>query len=284
MDRPDHPINDPVMGFGLKIETSPTIIANFPKPERNQKLPARQGKIAYEWSVKDAASPTVWEPVLEEEVVVVVVAVPYWRIRAGADECVRALLQDAGLGLGTRPRIAGEALAVTGTAALVPQPKLKSLGRRWPPINPSRTLVSRSSMAQMSRRMQASSGRFRAGRPATGWNIDARLSQQLGLKRRGEPGVWQLACASLPVPYAFFLSPPCRAEEFPRYHQLSKLPYNCANFPSIRSCWVIRLLSSSEKLQPVSGPGFLVSGGVVNSQGLDQSWLSTTADFMCRDT
>lgn len=106
----------------------------------------------------------------------------------------------------TRPRIAGEALAVTGTAALVPQPKLKSLGRRWPPINPSRTLVSRSSMAQMSRRMQASSGRFRAGRPATGWNIDARLSQQLGLKRRGEPGVWQLACASLPVPYAFFLS------------------------------------------------------------------------------
>ncbi|RDH30495.1 hypothetical protein BDQ94DRAFT_67587 [Aspergillus welwitschiae] len=106
-------------------------------------------------------------------------------------------------------------------------------------------------MAQMSRRMQASSGRFRAGRPATGWNIDARLSQQLGLKRRGEPGVWQLACANLPFhnaplpistsEVAHPIQPPnecycCSAATLssggiPRSHQLSKPPYNRANFP-----------------------------------------------------
>ncbi|OJI86501.1 hypothetical protein ASPTUDRAFT_53702 [Aspergillus tubingensis CBS 134.48] len=132
----------------------------------------KSGQVACEWSVKDAASPN--------GVVLEVGAACPWPGRLSVQT-------------GTRPRIAGEALAVTARTKCSHQ--TKSLGRRDGGLQSffPRALVSRSLMAQM----------FRARRYATGWNIDAQVSQKLELKRRGEPGAIH---PSIHSPNAFFLS------------------------------------------------------------------------------
>ncbi|GCB18497.1 hypothetical protein AAWM_01382 [Aspergillus awamori] len=120
MDRPDHPIHDPVMGSFSLSSSEPEITRSIGE---NCVRVERQGRC-----ISDGVGTS---------------------IGGGGGGCCRPLLAELKgvfgpffktlvLAWGRAPRIAGEALAVTGTAALVPQPKLKSLGRRWPPINPSR--------------------------------------------------------------------------------------------------------------------------------------------------
>ncbi|PWY76618.1 hypothetical protein BO83DRAFT_462413 [Aspergillus eucalypticola CBS 122712] len=196
--RPDQIINDPVMGVRLKNETSPTSIANLPTPARKARnYSLNSGQVACEWSVKDAASPN--GVVLE---VVAIVAVPHWRCRSAALHTGWSMITTTSWvsqpnrnrlvcsgpsskrcswpGTGTRPRIAGEALAVTARTKCSHQ--TKSLGRRDGGLQSF--LLPRALVFPL-----IDGADVTLDAAALSLKTDAQVSQKLELKRRGEPDV-----------------------------------------------------------------------------------------------